>query len=54
MDPVPAKIKIVQASALFQCAELCASGSPVLDLLDCAEDHRCGALDGPAATRWPG
>ena len=45
LDPVPAKIKIVQASSLFQSAELRASGGSVLDLLDYAEDHRRGALD---------
>ena len=45
LDPVAAKIKIVQASPLFQSAELCASDGSVLDLLDCAEDHRRGALD---------
>ena len=33
---------------LFLSAELCASGGFVLDLLDCAQDHRRGALHGPA------
>ena len=33
---------------VFQSAELCGSGGPVLDLLDRAEDQRRGALDGPA------
>jgi hypothetical protein len=32
----------------FGSAELCGPGGPALDLLDCAEDHRRGALDGPA------
>ena len=30
---------------LFRSAKLCASGGSVLDLLDCAKDHRRGALD---------
>ena len=30
------------------CGELCGPGGLVPDLLDCAEDHRRGALDGPA------
>jgi hypothetical protein len=45
LDPVPAKIKVVRGLLLFRSAELCASGGPVLDLLDWAEDHRRGALD---------
>jgi hypothetical protein len=29
-------------------AELCGLPGSLMDLLDCAEDHRRGALDGPA------
>ena len=34
--------------ARFWSAELCDPGSSLMDLLDGAEDHRRGALDGPA------
>jgi hypothetical protein len=47
VDPVPAKAIVVSASRLFLAAELCASGG-CLDLLDCPEDYRRGALHGPA------
>src|SRR5690348_8772564 len=33
---------------LLRSAELWGPGGSVMDLLDCAEDHRRGALDGPA------
>jgi len=36
------------ASVCLRSAELCGLGGSLMDLLDCAEDHRRGALDGPA------
>src|SRR2546429_4348713 len=36
------------ASVCLRSAELCGLGGSVMDLLDCTEDHRRGALDGPA------
>src|SRR5207244_9119012 len=37
------------ASVCLRPAELCGlGGGSLMDLLDCAEDHRRGALDGPA------
>ena len=33
---------------LLRSAELCGLGGSLPDLLDCAEDHRRGALDRPA------
>jgi hypothetical protein len=48
LGPPPAKTKIMHASPSFRSAELSASGGSVLDLLDGAEDHRRGALDGLA------
>src|SRR5437588_3811146 len=36
------------ASVCLRFAELCGLGGSLMDLLDCAEDHRRGALDGPA------
>jgi hypothetical protein len=36
------------ASVCLRFAKLCGLGGSLVDLLDCAEDHRRGALDGPA------
>ncbi len=36
------------ASVSLRSAGLCGLGGSVMDLLDCAEDHRRGTLDGPA------
>ena len=38
----------LRASVCLRFAELCGPGGSLMDLLDCAEDHRRGALDGPA------
>jgi len=38
----------VGPSARFRSADLWGVGGCLMDLLDCAEDHRRGALDGPA------
>ena len=37
-----------RASVCLRSAELCGLGGSLMDLLNCAEDHRRGALDGPA------
>src|SRR2546430_16284525 len=36
------------ASVCLRSAELCGLGGSLMDLLDCAEDYRRGALHGPA------
>jgi hypothetical protein len=39
---------VLRQDSLLRSAELCGLGGSVMDLLDCAEDHRRGALHGPA------
>jgi hypothetical protein len=54
MDPVPAMTSHdhmqprVASACLLRSVGLCGLGGSLMDLLDCAEDHRRGALDGPA------
>src|SRR5690348_1903730 len=38
----------LRPDSCLRSAELCGLGGSLTDLLDCAEDHRRGALDGPA------
>src|SRR5690348_18334898 len=38
----------LRPDSCLRSAELCGLGGSLMDLLDCAEDHRRGALDGPA------
>src|SRR2546421_2711928 len=46
--PSSSHIEPRRASVCLRSAELCGLGGSLMDLLDCAEDHRRGALDGPA------